>query len=246
LSNEGLGAGDSPLTTVDSDGGGGGGFGGRGGDGSELMQGGMNYTGDERYTFSFGSGGGAVTDLVSGVDVSFHVSNNSAGGGLIILSSQGTIWCDGQVYADGAAAGDSSGENMNGGGGSGGMIMLLTSDLKGNGNFSVQGGKGGVRGGGGGGGGRFELDIFGDSATYDFTGTVLCSGGEVQASTRVRSDGERYPQSGSSGVMLYPLCPEGRGNNYTSLELCEECAVNEVREGVCVSEGGEGVREGGR
>ena len=148
---------------------------------------------------------------------------------MILLSCEGSIECHGDIVADGASAGsESSGFNMNGGGGSGGMIMLLTSNLEGNGSFSFQGGNGGGIGGGGGGGGRLEVNIFGDSASYKFVGDILRYGGKATSSNNMTVNGTVYPGDGSDGIILYPLCPEGRGNNYTTLTFCEECEVNEV------------------
>jgi hypothetical protein len=191
--------------------------------------GGSSYSRMSRFTFSYGSGGGAIVEMSSNDESSLQqLYNNSAGGGLIVLSSEGTIRNDGDVFADGASAGHSASNNVNGGGGSGGMILLQTSDLQGNGNFSISGGDGGYAGGGGGGGGRFEVDIFGDSASYTFTGRVKRSGGDINTNTFVDNDGNVYPQMGVDGTVLYPLCPEGRGNNFSALEFCKECDVDEV------------------
>lgn len=151
-----------------------------------------------------------------------NATNSSAGGGLAIFSCEGVIEMYGDVYADGAPG------FGNGGGGSGGMILFLAQNVEGNGSLSVQGGAGGPLGGGGGGGGQLEVDIVGVSTTFYYDGIKNLTGGSALSAT-FQVDEVVYPQKGRDGVILWPFCPVGHGNNKTSLVFCKECPVGQVR-----------------
>lgn len=110
-----------------------------------------------------------------------------AGGGILWLSSTGTIELD-RTYigADGGTGiTDPSNEKFTGsGGGAGGSIQLVTKNLKGNGQVSIRGGDGSVGGGGGGSGGRLSMNFLRafihssyPDQSYYWTGSLNLNGG---------------------------------------------------------------------
>ena len=210
--NSGFGMGVAPVDGWTKSGGGGAGFGGRGGDGSPTTPGGTTY-GLSRETFSLGSGGGAALESVDNA--------HSAGGGFVLLAALSAINHYGVIKAGGRRGID------NAGGGSGGMVYIFTEYLSGNGSISVMGGDGGVISGGGGGGGHIEIDANGESAKYDYSGSIYAYGGHVTY------DEDTYPYSypGHSGYITWPSCPAGSGNNYDTYLICYPCEIGFYSEG---------------
>jgi hypothetical protein len=120
-----------------------------------------------------GSGGGGGSASVGG-----------DGGGAIRISLTGNLNLTGDLMANGLD-GEHDGAGSTGGGGSGGSIWIQTSTMSGSGSISVSGGISSNERGGGGGGGRIAIDISGN--TYDFFGTIIRSGGDMQ--TRLAGSG---------------------------------------------------------
>ena len=210
--NQGIGRGVAPQNSNSLYGGGGGGFGGEGGDGGENNPGGSSYA-LRRKTYSAGSGGGAADDSVDG----FH----SSGGGFIFLAGFSILDHNGNIISNG------KGGTSNSGGGSGGMVYLYTEFLHGNGSISVEGGGGGNSGGGGGGGGHIEIDSGGESAKYDFSGSIQALGGSADSIQETYP----YPYEGQAGYITWPHCPPGSGNDYSTYTICYACPVGYYSEG---------------
>ncbi|CAE7517916.1 unnamed protein product, partial [Symbiodinium microadriaticum] len=212
--NEGYGAGDAP--SAEGMGGGGGGFGGTGGAGSSTADGGLTYQGG--FNMSVGYGGGVDYD-------SAPYQNASGGGGLILINGTNCIDFNGHLRASGAHA------SSDGGGGSGGMVQLFTVFLSGNGSIIVNGGNGGPAGGGGGGGGIINIDNLGTSTTYRFEGIMDYNGGDVLIESQNTDKSTIYPETGSPGIVGWPLCDPGYGNNYATFQMCYKCPVDYYKMG---------------
>jgi len=110
------------------------------------------------------------------------------GGGILWLSSTGTIELNNtKLTADGGnGVTDHSNDKYRGsGGGAGGSIQLITKNLRGNGQVSIRGGDGSVGGGGGGSGGRMAVEFLRSflassypDQSYYWTGDLSIDGGK--------------------------------------------------------------------
>ena len=151
----------------------GGGYGGSSGRGSGTSSTGIPY-GDFFDPDDIGSAGGGGEDT------------GGNGGGLLFLRVNGTLWLDGEIRADGAAA-----VNNHGGGGSGGTVHLVVGHIKGFGNITANGGDqypGGT--GGGGSGGRIAMKFW-RNETY--RGTFQAHGGYADISRNSAEPGGPGP-----------------------------------------------------
>ena len=160
--NQGLLGGAGRYWSSGSSGGGGGhgGFGGHGAAGPTSAAGGAAYGYSTILPSSVGSGGGNL--------VSTSGTPESAGGGALSLTVNGTLLLNGSITANGL-----SGTNGGSGGGAGGSLLLTVGKLTGNGVIAADGGAGDSPNGGGGGGGRIAVYWH----SNDFSGTILARGG---------------------------------------------------------------------
>jgi hypothetical protein len=154
-----------------------------------------------------------------------------SGGGLIVVNATSTLHFDGTITANGNDASDNSG------GGSGGTAMIISKYLYGVGlgKLMANGGRGGNAAGGGGGGGivaitrlvpsnsEFDLQVQNLSALGGLASTSS-SQKRIKVTEPVDPCKEaNYPQPGCAGVIMWPKCPPGYGNNVTSTQLCLLC-----------------------
>lgn len=182
------------------------------------------YGKEARYEGS-GGGSGVHGKLLGG-----------AGGGIIWLSSTGTLTINrSSIKADGTeGTTDTKKYSYGSGGGAGGSIQIITTNLRGNGWLSVTGGNGSNRGGGGGAGGRVVVDMlksFYQSSypaqslywwgTLDIKGGL---GGLVDASRT--SSTSIKGANGQDGTVFHSKCHGGYSGPF-----CNACNVGEFKLG---------------
>ncbi len=145
------------------EGGGGGSYAGRGGGGGPSRAGGAVVYGNSLLPNFLGSGGGTGY---------YTTAFGGAGGGLIHVTSTGTLTVNGAITARGAAGGY-DGVFNGGGGGAGGSILIHAGALAGGGSISVSGGAGGA---GGGGGSAGRVAVFYGSSSFSLSNITAAAG----------------------------------------------------------------------
>ncbi len=143
-------------------GGGGGSYANIAGGGGSSVAGGSVIYGDSLFPASLGSGGGTGY---------YSTAYGGAGGGMIQVTSTGTLTVNGTIDANGGA-GRYDGIYNGGGGGAGGSVLIHARTLSGSGLISADGGMG-APGGGGGSGGR--VAVYFDSAVGFTLGHVTAA-----------------------------------------------------------------------
>lgn len=186
-----------------SGGAGGAGYGGAGANG-DASSGGATY-GSATDPLLLGSGGGQGWDA-NGI--------GGAGGGLIKISSAGTVMISGTLTANGGEGSNIAG-NRAGGGGSGGSINIQTATLTGSGTLSANGGNAyyNYYRGGTGGGGRIAVYFSNDSKAA--AANILVN---TTANAGVHEDSTAY--EGDDGTIIFTYDPNDDSSplpdNYTA------------------------------